>query len=178
MEYQIRAARPEERRRVFRGRYDVYVDEMGAMPPNPRREVRDRFDELPSTLNLTVVDGLRIVGGARWVVDRGQGTTADAYYDFRPHLPADALRGAGSMLWMAPEARGQKGLIARLMAEGLSWCIDEGISHVLATVNPPVASRFAKVGYRPVGEAFTHDSGLPVQPMILETGVASRRLAA
>jgi N-acyl-L-homoserine lactone synthetase len=171
MGYQIRAARPEERRGVFRGRYEVYVEEMGAMPPNPWRVIRDRFDDRPGTLNLAVFDGERIVGGARWVADRGEGTTADAYYDFSPHLPEGALRGAGSMLWMAPEARGQRGLIGELMAEGLSWCIEEGISHVLATVNPPVASRFARVGYRPVGSPFVHDSGLPVQPMMLETGV-------
>lgn len=180
MGFAIRAARPGEGWRVFRGRYEVYVEEMGAMPPNPAREIRDRFDDLPGTLNLLVTEGLRILGGARWVADRGWGTTADAYYDFRPHLPDGAQCGAGSMLWMLPEGRGRKGVIRALMEAGRDWCVREGLSHVLATVNPPVAGRFEKAGYRPLGDAFLHTSGLPVQPMVLETGVpvgAARRAA-
>jgi N-acyl-L-homoserine lactone synthetase len=181
--FTIRPVRPDENGALFRGRYDVYVEEMQAMPPRADQAVRDRFDDLPGTCNLVVVADAgtpreRLVGGARWVVDIGHGTTADPYYDFTPHLPTDAVRGAGSMLWMKPEARGQRGLIAELMAEGLAWCLEQGISHVLATVNPPVATRFARVGYRPIGSPFQHSSGLPVQPMILETGVEAMRRAA
>jgi hypothetical protein len=65
-------------------------------------------------------------------------------------------------------------LIPEMMAEGLAWCVEQGVSHVLATVNPPVAARFARVGYEPVGEPFLHASGLPVQPMILETAAAAQ----
>jgi len=181
--FTIRPAHPGERGELFRGRYDVYVREMQAMPPRPDEAIRDTFDDLDETLNLVVVrdDGgrsPRLVGGARWVADRGRGTTADGYYDFSPHLPTWARRGAGSMLWMRPEARGQKGLIGDMMAEGLEWCIEQGVSHVLATVNPPVAPRFARVGYEPVGRPFRHSSGLPVQAMILETAVAQAQKVA
>jgi len=181
--FHVRPARPDEAAELYRGRHEVYVREMRAMPPRPDGQIRDRFDGRPHTLNLAVVadDGTprkRIVGGARWVVDGGTGTTADAYFDFAPHLPPDALRGAGSMLWMLPEARGQRGLVGELMAEGLAWSIEQGVSHILATVNPPVASRFARVGYEPVGHPFLHATGLPVQPMVLATGVGEARRAA
>ncbi|MCA9571434.1 MAG: hypothetical protein KC656_26530, partial [Myxococcales bacterium] len=94
-------------------------------------------------------------------------------------LPEGAWVGAGSMLWMLPEARGVPGIIGEMMAQGLSWSVEQGATHILATVNPPVASRFARVGYRPVGEPFLHGpERLPVQPMLLETGVEVARRAA
>lgn len=157
---------------VYRGRHAVYVDEMGAMRPRPYRRVRDGFDARPTTLNLVAEKDGRILGGARFVVDDGEGTTADGIYDFRPHLPEGAWVGAGSMLWMLPEGRGIKGLIREIMDVGHGWLADQGVTHVLATVNPPVAERFARVGYRPVGRPFVHGpEGLPVQAMVLPTGL-------
>ena len=171
MAYVIRIASSEaDREAVFRGRHRVYVDEMGAMPPRMDGFIRDVFDDSPSAVNLVVCneDG-RVVGGARFMADSGSGTTADEYFDFGPHLPNGALRGAGSMLWMLPEARGVKGLIHDLMTAGHVWSNEQGLTHILATVNPPVADRFARVGYRRVGDAFLHGATqLPIQPMLLD----------
>jgi len=173
------ASGPGDHEAVYRGRHAVYVDEMGAMMPRPDGRIRDRFDARPNTLNLVVDHGGVLVGGARFVADDGTGTTADQYFDFDPHLPEGALAGAGSMLWMLPVGRGIKGLITEMMSQGLGWCLDQGLTHVLATVNPPVAARFARVGYRPIGEPFLHGPDkLPVQPMVLETGAALRKRAA
>lgn len=170
---------PDDHEAVYRGRHAVYVDEMGAMPARLDGVIRDRFDARLSTLNLIVERAGNILGGARFVADVGDGTTADQYFDFGPHLPYDARVGAGSMLWMLREARGIRGLIRDMMDIGHRWCEDMGLTHVLATVNPPVASRFAKVGYRLVGEPFLHGpERLPVQPMVLETGVEALPMAA
>jgi len=171
----VRRAEPRQLEAVFRGRHQVYVEEMGAMTERVDGQISDRFDWASSTLNVVVIDDAtdRIVGGARWVKDTGRGTTADRYYDFTGHLPGWAVAGAGSMLWMLPEARGRRGVIGEMMAEGLAWCLEQGITHVLATVNPPVAGRFEKVGYRRVGEPFLHGAeALPVQPMVLTTAHA------
>jgi N-acyl-L-homoserine lactone synthetase len=171
MSYDVRAATTAaDREAVFRGRHRVYVDEMGAMSPRVDGMIRDAVDDAAGTLNLVICDETgRIVGGARFMADEGRGTTADAYYDFSPHLPANAQRGAGSMLWVLEEARGVPGLVPRLMAAGHAWAAERGLTHLLATVNPPVAPRFARAGYVPVGEPFTHQpSNLPVQPMLLE----------
>lgn len=163
---------------VYRGRHTVYVEEMGAMGARPFRRIRDRFDTQPHTLNL-VADKGGVLGGARFVLDDGGGTTADRYFDFRPHLPEGAWVGAGSMLWMLPAARGTPGLIREMMDVGHRWLAEQGATHVLATVNPPVAPRFARVGYRSIGEPFLHGpDALPVQPMVLETGVEPHRQAA
>jgi hypothetical protein len=152
---------------VYRGRHRVYAEEMGAMARRPDRRIRDAYDTRASTLNLVIDGPVGIVGGARFVVDEGEGTTADAYFDFRPFLPPDARRAAGSMLWLLPEARGRRGLIAELMAQGHGWVADRRASHVLATVNPDVADRFSRVGYRSIGSPFVHGADrLPVQPMV------------
>jgi N-acyl-L-homoserine lactone synthetase len=179
MGYIVRAASTSsDEAAVFRGRHLVYVDEMKAMPPTLSGTVQDRFDGRPDTLNLVVdLDGA-IVGGARFVVDTGQGTTADAYYDFGPHLPSEAVRGAGSMLWMLKSARGERGLITQMMRVGMEWSEDQGVTHILATVNPHVASRFSRVGYVPLGDPFVDPkTGLPVQPMVLEMAQAKRQAA-
>ena len=179
MTYIVRRAEVRDLEAIFRGRYQVYVEEMGVMPPSADAMVSDPFDWDPTTLNVVVEREGRIVGGARWVMDTGRGTTADKFYDFRDHLPPWAVPGAGSMLWMLPDARGLRGAIADMMAEGLGWCLEQGITHVLATVNPPVAGRFEKVGYRCVGEPFVHQgTQLPVQPMMLLTEAYAAAQAA
>jgi N-acyl-L-homoserine lactone synthetase len=181
MRFEVRPAHGAvEREALLRGRYAVYVEEMGAMPPSPDRRITDAFDDLPDTLHLVAAapEG-HIVAGSRFVADGGAGTTADSLFDFGRWLPPGARRGAGSMLWALPEARGAPGLVRGLMDLGLQWSIDQGVTHILATVNPPVAERFARVGYRPVGDVFVHGPHrLPIQPMILETGVPAYARAA
>lgn len=158
----------KEREAVFRGRHRVYVEELGVMPPRPSGMVTDRFDRLDGTLNLAAVLDGRIVGGARFVVDRGHGTPVDDRFDFAAHLPVDAVGAGGSMLWVLPEARGRRDLVPRMMKAGHLWCADQGATHVLGTVNPRRAAGFRRAGYHPVGQAFTHEgSGLPMLPVVL-----------
>jgi len=179
MSFMVRRAEPRDLEAIFRGRYAVYVEELGAMSERVDGQISDPFDWDPTTLNLVVEHEGRLVGGARWVRDTGRGTTADRYFDFSDHLPPWAVPGAGSMLWMLPEARGVRGLIREMMGKGLTWCVEQGITHVLATVNPPVASRFERVGYERVGVPFLHGAeALPVQPMVLVTEQAQRAAAA
>lgn len=179
MEYSVRRAYgPADHDAIYRGRHAVYVDELGAMTPRPEARISDRFDDRTHTLNLVVEREGTIVGGTRFVVDDGTGTTADAYFDFSPWLPDEAWPGAGSMLWMLPDARGLKGMIPEMMAWGLDWITRLGGTHVLATVNPPAAPGFERVGYRRVGEPFLHGPDqLPVQPMMRLTERATTPLA-
>ncbi len=173
------ADRPSLRAAAFRGRHQTYVDADGYMPPRLDGQVRDRFDDYPTTANFVAVLDGRIVGGVRVCLDDGRGTPAHGLYDFATHLPAGARVGSGGMLWVLPEARGQRGLVPRMMDTAHRWLFDHGVTHVLGTVNPAALDGFRKGGFRPVGPTlFDEEKGVPYIPGILALADVADRLLA
>lgn len=162
---------------LFQLRHDVYVHEGGYMQPRAHGRVFDRFDELPGTrLMIAEVDG-RAVGTVRFTADRGAGTHADDYYDFAPHLPADARVGSGSMLAVRARWRKTKRLSSSLLGLCICHALREGLTHLLGTVNPEVLGGFLALGFRPVDGVRVHE-GLPFVPVVLRLDELRGRLGA
>ena len=155
--------------RVFQMRHRVYVEQGGYMAATADGRVYDRFDAFPSTTNFVAYEGEEMVGGVRAMQDTGAGTHADDYYDFRPHLPPSAIVGSGSQLWVDEKYRGHRHIVPTLMNLSFYYLASQGVSHMVATVNPEVEKSFYRCGYQPVGPVMTQPhSGLPFRPLILE----------
>jgi hypothetical protein len=165
------ATTPAELDLLFRRRHDVYVDQGGYMPARPDGRIYDHFDAFPSTVNFVAFDGDTMVGGVRVMRDAGAGTHGDEYFDFGPHVPEGAVLGSGSMLWADRGHRGRAHLVPMLMNLSFYFMASQGVTHMVATVNPEVEDRFFRCGYQPIGEVLTREeTGVRFRPCVLDLG--------
>lgn len=168
-----------ERDALFRLRHKVMAEEEGYIPPTPGGRLYDRFDAYPTTANVIALVGDVVVGGIRFIEETEAGTTAEEYFDFRPHLPPDARPAASSMLVVSREYREVPRLVFALNCMGYYWAISRGISHILAPANPVRREAFLRAGHRVVAPEFVHPTKrLPVLPMILDLDELEDRFLA
>jgi GNAT superfamily N-acetyltransferase len=163
------AATSAELDALFRGRHATYVEKGGYMPATHDKRIYDRFDAFPSTVNFVAYADGKLVGGVRVMRDDGAGTHADDYFDFGPYLPARAVVGSGSQLWVDPAFRGRGHVVPMLMNLSFYYLAAQGVTHMVATVNPEVEDRFFACGYEPLGPVLhNQEKGVPFRPCMLE----------
>ncbi|CAM2010240.1 cytochrome P450 [Acanthopleuribacter pedis] len=154
------------REALFRGRYQVYVEEMAAMPTNPDGLIIDRFDTFSATVNIACIAENEVVGGIRMTEKLAPlGTPADHLFDFSPYVPPEAPCAGSSMLFMRKEYRGRSELIMGLFLMGYFWAVKRGAEYLLAPVNPPVGAKLRRIGFTQVAED-CKAHGLPIRPMV------------
>lgn len=155
---------------LFRLRHRVFLG-CGYIAASPDGRLADRWDLAPeATANVIVQRRGRIVGGVRFAEQTGEGTPADGYFDFRPHLPAGRSRvGSVSMLVVEPRCLRIPRLLSGMLAMGFHWARSRRLTHIVAPVAPDCEPLAAHVGFRRIAPRFLHDElGLWVSPMLLE----------
>ncbi len=164
------ATTPEEIDAVFKIRHRVYAEEEGHMARRDDGRIYDRFDALPTAVNIiAVVDG-QVVGTVRFMEGSLAGTSADTFFNFAPHLDGDHGRriGASSQLAVAREYR-KSGLSFSLLAMGCYWALGRGVTTLKSAANPDVLPMLLRMGWEPVAPEFFHEGyGLRCVPMVLE----------
>lgn len=164
---------------VFRLRHTVYAVEGGYVPANLQGRLFDRFDALPGTVLMTAEIEGQVVGTVRFTRDLGAGTHANDYYDFTPHLPANARVGSGSQLAVLDDWRGRPRLTFTLVGMCIYHAAFMGLTHLLGTVNPEVIDGFMRLGFEPIDGVLMHEpSGLPFVPVILRLNQLEGRIKA
>jgi hypothetical protein len=164
---------------VFRMRHTVYAEQGGYVPANPHGRLYDRFDALPGTVLMAAEIEGQMVGTVRFTRDLGAGTHANDYYDFTPHLPADALVGSGSQLAVLQEWHGRPRLTFTLVGMCIYHAAFMGLTHLLGTVNPEVIDGFLRLGFEPVDGVLTYEAaGLPFVPVVLRLDQIEGRIKA
>jgi N-acyl-L-homoserine lactone synthetase len=182
MAFQIkRAETASEREELYRIRHRIFIEEMKYGELEPDGRMRDRFDELPGTSNFVAVVGRRIVAGVRLVEPRGEGTPADAFYDFSAHIPAGSRMCAGSMLFVDKAFREQRAMMHALMGCFYTWVMLRGFTHILGVAAPVAERFFFSEGYRPLCPRFFHEElklfATPVMMDISELAPGLRQFA-
>jgi hypothetical protein len=178
MSIRIRAAQTaEELDAVYRLRHRVFSEEEGLFAPDPEGRVTDRFDALPSTVNLVAVDDGQVVGALRLTEPSPAGLPTDGWFDFSPALPSECAVGAGGMLCVQRSHRECPRLFLGLVAMAHVWLLSKGCTHVVALFRPEVAPVFEWVGGTCLSEPFIHEGlGLPVVPVMITNGAVNERL--
>jgi hypothetical protein len=170
MSIRIRAARSaEELDAVYRLRHRIFAEEEGLFAPDPEGRVTDRFDALPSTVNLVAVEEGEVVGALRLTEPSPAGLPTDGWFDFDSALPAEhAAVAAGGMLCVERSHRKCPRLFLGLVGMAAFWLASKGCSHVVALFRPKVAPVFEWVGGCSLTEPFVHEGlGLPVVPVMI-----------
>ncbi|MEN0065321.1 MAG: cyclic nucleotide-binding domain-containing protein [Myxococcota bacterium] len=162
------AQAPADLRALFAVRHRVFVEEEGYMPPARGGEIVDVYDTLPTTANLcAIVDG-EVAGGIRITLDSDAGVPADDFFDFRAHMPGDARVASCGMMCLRRENRDNPRLIVSLLRMCMYWGVLNHRTHLCGPVNPKAVGLIQRIGFRPVGEPFVSDEGLPSVPVVMD----------
>lgn len=154
------------REAIFRGRYQVYVEEMGAMPSQETQMILDSFDTFNATVNIACIADKEVIGGLRMTEKLAPlGTPADHLFDFSPYYPPEAKCVSSSMLFMRKPYRGRSELVMGLFLMGYFWAVKRGAEYLLAPVNPPVGAKLKRMGFKQVADD-GESHGLPIRPML------------
>ncbi len=153
---------------VLKLRHKVFSEEESFFSSTPDKRVIDRFDAFPSNHNLVVICDDHVIGSLRFTFDSDMGVPADEYFDFRSHLPEGAtVAGCGMYCVTKPYRNAKMALSLILMASYLG--ISQGVSHVIAPVNPQIARMLKRVGFQALGDEMTDAHlGLRIVPMMLD----------
>lgn len=153
---------------VLKIRHKVFSEEEDYFNKSADGRLIDRFDAYPTNRNLVVMNGEEVVGSLRLTLDSSAGVPADEYFDFRAHLPETySLAGCGMYCVSLPYRSAKMALGLNLMASYIA--ITHDVTHVVAPVNPPVASLLKRVGFEALAEEMTDShTGLRFIPMLLE----------
>ena len=164
-----RAESPEQRERLFRFRYQVYVEEMGRSQryaDQERKRIEEPFDA--TAANFIAVAGDEIVGCIRW--NSGLDTDFAEYvdlYDMRragPYFPHHC--GTTTKLMVAPAYR-RTALVVLLCRALYAYGRSRGVLADFMDCNSHLEGQFARFGYRPYRSRVTHTEYGNVLPMLL-----------
>jgi len=166
------AKTPKQIDEVFKVRHRVFSVEDKLLHETKDKRLIDRFDAIPTSKNLIVVleerDDDRVVGALRMTLDSEVGLPADEYYDFRKHLPKDAKVIHVGMFCVQQKYRNPR-VTTDLMLMATYYGKSNGVTHVLAPINPKIAKLLQRVGFEAVGEEFIEPSlDNAVVPLILD----------
>lgn len=146
------AVTEEEKRAVYRLRYDVYVEEMGryqAVADHAQRMLYEDCDE-QSRLSYAAVDG-EVVATAR-LTWGGDGPIPQRMIDqyglapFLAELPASAI-AVGERAMVRPHLRGTD-LLLRMMGGGMQFANDNRIQLVFGDCEPHLLNLYLGLGQR------------------------------
>lgn len=164
-----KAETPEDRLRVFRFRYEIYVEEMGraqTYADHEARTIEEPFDRT-GHIFLAEEDGV-VVGTVR--TNFGQDTDFGAYREF---YGMDALSRVApqyisvtTKFMVAPDYR-LSALGYRLGAEKYQYNLSHGILFDFIDCNPHLENIFERLGYRRYRSRIDHPEYGDVLPLIL-----------
>lgn len=162
------ARSPAETDAVLKLRHKVFSEEEALFPAVADGRVLDRFDAFSTTSNLIAISNGEVIGGMRLTLDSSIGIPADEYYDFRQHLPKDAVVINSGMYCVTKPFRGAR-IAMGLMLMASYFAITRNVTHVVAPINPTIAKLIQRVGFKPLdGELFEPHLGLNFIPMLLD----------
>lgn len=154
---------------IFKIRHSVFSEEIHAFASTADKRLFDRFDTYPDTHNLVVLTkNNEVVGGMRLTLDSAIGLPADEYYDFRRYLPKDSRVINAGMYCVTKEYRSSR-IAMGLMLMASYFGISQGVTHVVAPVNPMIAKLLERVGFKALDKEITEPNGLVILPMLLDT---------
>ena len=142
----------EERRAVYRLRYDVYVEEMGryqTVADHANRMLYEEVDE-QSRISYAKVDG-EVVATAR-LTWGGVGPFPQRMIDqyslapFLAELPAEAI-AVGERAMVRPHLRGTDVLL-KMMIRGIQWVNERRIQLIFADCEPHLLNLYLGLGQR------------------------------
>jgi len=163
----LSATTPELRDGVFRIRHKVFVEEESLLKPTADGRLFDRFDAYPTANILAVTSGDEVVGSMRLSIDSTVGLQADQHFDFRKHLADNSRIIHAGMLCMLSSHR-SSGLSIGLISTAADFVLSEGVSHMVAPINPNAATLMQRIGFEAVGENFVDPhTGAEMVPLIL-----------
>jgi putrescine aminotransferase len=145
---------PADLERLYRFRYEVYVEQLGWLPANDERLLYDEFDEF--SYNYAAIESGEVVGSIRIVPDNPAGLP------FERCSPMNGYREGRRVvelcrLAVAPEHRGTLGGL--LMKAGYQRALLIDATHIALDAYIGEGSQselYAKMGYEPISEPF-HD---------------------
>ncbi len=173
-----RAESANELDALFEARHRIFVEEQRYSAPMPGGRLVDRWDAFPDTLNLMAVSDGEVIAGVRALTPAGAGIPADTFFDFSPHLAADARICAGSMLFVSPRFRGGARVAQALLGLLYVWARSEGCTHVIGVAAPVAEGLFFSQGYRAVAPRFFHHpTGLHATPVMLDLHAMAPKVA-
>jgi len=157
-----------ELRSLYEVRHRVFVEEEGYMVAGRLAAVADLYDSLPTTANLCAwVDGT-LAGGVRITLDSEAGLPADDFFDFRSHLPFDAMVASCGMMCLTRGTRSNSRVIVSLLKMCMYWAVLNGVTHLYGPVNPKALGLVQRIGFQPVAEPFQSAEGLPSVPVVMD----------
>lgn len=153
---------------VFKVRHTVFSEEEGLLSPTKDKRLIDRFDAFPNSKNLAVMVEDKVVGAFRMTLDSELGVPADEYYDFRKHLPKDSSIMHAGMFCVSKEYRSPR-ITSDLMLMASYYAKSNGVTHVVAPINPQIARLLLRIGFRAVGDEFIDpELDAPMLPLVME----------
>ena len=143
-----------ELERLYRFRYEVYVEQLRWLPANDDRMLEDEYDEF--SYNYSAIEDGEIVGSIRVVPDNPGGLP------FERCSPMNGYREGRRVVELCrlavhPDYRGRRGGL--LMKAGYQRADLLGATHIALDAYIGEGSQielYAKMGYEPIGEPF-HD---------------------
>ena len=148
----VEAKTPEERKMVFRFRYDTYVEEMGRYRSVANHEERTLIEDEDDTARLYMaLDGDRVVGCMRhnWGGDSpfcDRHITQYSMSDFLERVPAKQCI-VGERFMVSPDLRGTD-LIFRLFKHYLNFVNDNRIQLIFGDCEPHLLNLYLGMGFR------------------------------
>ncbi|AWB65215.1 hypothetical protein C2869_01590 [Saccharobesus litoralis] len=153
--------------KVFQLRHQVFVEEEGLLEPTEDKRIMDRYDAYPSTTQMIAIQDDTPVGCFRLSLDSQQGVPADNYFNFRPLLPADAVIMHTGLFCLLSDYR-TNGLAMSLILMSAYFAHSNGVTHVVAPINPKIARLLSRIGFTQVADEFTDPHlNAQVRPMML-----------
>jgi predicted GNAT family N-acyltransferase len=160
---------PEGLEKIYRFRYQIYVEEMHRAQKDAdhaRRRIRDALDD--SAINIAAFDGDEVVGVVR--ANESHQSTLGFYESFfqLDRLGADhpAHTSIVTRLMLAPHLR-RSTLAVRLCIECYTLGLEEGIKWCFIDCNDHLIDFFHGMGFRPYIGKVEHDEYGLVTPMRL-----------
>jgi predicted GNAT family N-acyltransferase len=176
MRLEVRRLEPDQLSDVYKLRYEIFFDELGALLPADeirRGYLSDPLDH--AGYNYGLYDGDSIVGSLR-VVDMARVSEPEEFERKFSLAPVVARFGRESIcfagrLTLAPSCRSGTAL-ARLVLAAYEDGRRRGLRVALSDCSPYLLPLYAKLGYRRFGEAFTdpiYGLKLPILLLLEET---------
>jgi hypothetical protein len=142
----------EERRAVYRLRYDVYVEEMGRYQTVADHDQRMLYEDVDkqSRISYASIDG-EVVATAR-LTWGGDGAFPQRMIDqyglapFLDELPADAI-AVGERAMVRPHLRGTD-LLFKIMISGRDWISERRIQLIFGDCEPHLLNLYLSLGQR------------------------------
>ncbi len=154
---------------VYKVRHHVFCVEEGKMPATEDERIVDRFDGYPTSRSVAVVHNSQVIGSMRFSVDSEVGLPADEYFDFRRHLPDDAILASCGMFCVQKAFRGNQLSMGLMLMSSYLALSGSNATHIAAPVNPAIAALMQRVGFQSLGSEFVEPhTKLKVKPMLLD----------